>query len=200
MGRWIGILLAETGSSTDPGALHYDYIDVEMTASVIQAAKQTFWWETFPVLLRISICMLTPVPTQLIKIHLPHWTCKVFQHHIMLDVFMIMVLASCKCSVKDTDTPTLLTFLLLFAVSFLIKCCILIFYFAWSLRNIPGTEQICWNMQLHSSCLSVGCICCTYSQHIQHIWANICCMLKMYDKFKSWNAIFSVFPFWVIYD
>ncbi|NXB97832.1 AFAP1 protein, partial [Orthonyx spaldingii] len=43
MGRWIGILLAETGSSTDPGALHYDYIDVEMTASVIQAAKQTFW-------------------------------------------------------------------------------------------------------------------------------------------------------------
>lgn len=43
MGRWIGMLLAETGSSTDPGALHYDYIDVEMTASVIQAAKQTFW-------------------------------------------------------------------------------------------------------------------------------------------------------------
>uniref|UniRef100_F6Q3E8 Actin filament-associated protein 1 n=2 Tax=Monodelphis domestica TaxID=13616 RepID=F6Q3E8_MONDO len=42
MGRWIGILLAETGSSTDPGALHYDYIDVEMTANVIQTAKQTF--------------------------------------------------------------------------------------------------------------------------------------------------------------
>ncbi|EDL37500.1 RIKEN cDNA 2600003E23, isoform CRA_a [Mus musculus] len=43
MGRWIGILLAETGSSTDPGALHYDYIDVEMSANVIQTAKQTFW-------------------------------------------------------------------------------------------------------------------------------------------------------------
>ncbi|KAJ1213991.1 hypothetical protein NDU88_001619 [Pleurodeles waltl] len=42
MGRWIGILLAETGSSTDPGTLHYDYIDVEMTANVIQTAKQTF--------------------------------------------------------------------------------------------------------------------------------------------------------------
>ncbi|XP_076992436.1 actin filament-associated protein 1 isoform X3 [Tamandua tetradactyla] len=42
MGRWIGILLAETGSSTDPGALHYDYIDVETSASVIQTAKQTF--------------------------------------------------------------------------------------------------------------------------------------------------------------
>ena len=39
MGRWIGILLAETGSSTDPGALHYDYIDVEMSANVIQTAK-----------------------------------------------------------------------------------------------------------------------------------------------------------------
>ncbi|XP_061443517.1 actin filament-associated protein 1 isoform X3 [Rhineura floridana] len=42
MGRWIGILLAESGSSADPGTLHYDYIDVDMTASVIQAAKQTF--------------------------------------------------------------------------------------------------------------------------------------------------------------
>lgn len=43
MGRWLGILLAETGSSTDPGALHYDYIDVETSAHVIQTAKQTFW-------------------------------------------------------------------------------------------------------------------------------------------------------------
>ncbi|XP_032075038.1 actin filament-associated protein 1 [Thamnophis elegans] len=42
MGRWIGILLAENGSSADPGTLHYDYIDVDVTASVIQAAKQTF--------------------------------------------------------------------------------------------------------------------------------------------------------------
>ncbi|XP_004715118.1 actin filament-associated protein 1 [Echinops telfairi] len=42
MGRWVGILLAETGSSTDPEALHYDYIDVEMSANVIQTAKQTF--------------------------------------------------------------------------------------------------------------------------------------------------------------
>lgn len=42
MGRWIGILLAEMGSSTDPGALHYDYIDVEASASVAQTATQTF--------------------------------------------------------------------------------------------------------------------------------------------------------------
>ncbi|XP_068455739.1 actin filament-associated protein 1 isoform X2 [Clinocottus analis] len=42
MGRWLGILLAETGSTTDPAALHYDYIDVETTANVIQLAKQSF--------------------------------------------------------------------------------------------------------------------------------------------------------------
>lgn len=43
MGRWLGILLAETGSTTDPATLHYDYIDVETTANVIQLAKQSFW-------------------------------------------------------------------------------------------------------------------------------------------------------------
>ncbi|KAM8897866.1 actin filament-associated protein 1 isoform 8-T10 [Spinachia spinachia] len=42
MGRWLGILLAETGCTTDPATLHYDYIDVETTANVIQLAKQSF--------------------------------------------------------------------------------------------------------------------------------------------------------------
>ncbi|KAG7496762.1 hypothetical protein JOB18_024606 [Solea senegalensis] len=42
MGRWLGVLLAETGSTTDPATLHYDYIDVETTANVIQLAKQSF--------------------------------------------------------------------------------------------------------------------------------------------------------------
>ncbi|XP_048402312.1 actin filament-associated protein 1 isoform X3 [Stegostoma tigrinum] len=42
LGRWLGVLLSETGSSTDPAALHYDYIDVETTSSVIQTAKQCF--------------------------------------------------------------------------------------------------------------------------------------------------------------
>uniref|UniRef100_A0A8C2ZBF2 Actin filament-associated protein 1 n=1 Tax=Cyclopterus lumpus TaxID=8103 RepID=A0A8C2ZBF2_CYCLU len=42
MGRWLGILLSETGSTTDPATLHYDYIDVETTANVIQLAKQSF--------------------------------------------------------------------------------------------------------------------------------------------------------------
>ncbi|XP_062305245.1 actin filament-associated protein 1 isoform X2 [Osmerus eperlanus] len=42
LGRWLGVLLAESGSTTDPAALHYDYIDVETTANVIQLAKQSF--------------------------------------------------------------------------------------------------------------------------------------------------------------
>ncbi|XP_033889695.3 actin filament-associated protein 1-like isoform X6 [Acipenser ruthenus] len=42
LGRWLGVLLAESGSSTDPAALHYDYIDVETTANVVQLAKQSF--------------------------------------------------------------------------------------------------------------------------------------------------------------
>ncbi|XP_072233077.1 actin filament-associated protein 1 isoform X2 [Leuresthes tenuis] len=42
MGRWLGVLLSETGSTTDPATLHYDYIDVETTANVIQLAKQSF--------------------------------------------------------------------------------------------------------------------------------------------------------------
>uniref|UniRef100_A0A665U2V3 Actin filament-associated protein 1 n=1 Tax=Echeneis naucrates TaxID=173247 RepID=A0A665U2V3_ECHNA len=42
MGRWLGVLLAETGYTTDPATLHYDYIDVETTANVIQLAKQSF--------------------------------------------------------------------------------------------------------------------------------------------------------------
>ncbi|XP_017285830.1 actin filament-associated protein 1 isoform X2 [Kryptolebias marmoratus] len=42
LGRWLGVLLAETGSTTDPATLHYDYIDVETTANVIQLAKQSF--------------------------------------------------------------------------------------------------------------------------------------------------------------
>ncbi|XP_061619732.1 actin filament-associated protein 1 isoform X6 [Phyllopteryx taeniolatus] len=41
MGRWLGVLLAETGSAADPANLHYDYIDVETTANVIQLAKQS---------------------------------------------------------------------------------------------------------------------------------------------------------------
>uniref|UniRef100_A0A8C2IC84 Actin filament-associated protein 1-like 1 n=1 Tax=Cyprinus carpio TaxID=7962 RepID=A0A8C2IC84_CYPCA len=42
MGRWLGVLLAETGSSADPESLHYDYVDVETIANIRTAARHSF--------------------------------------------------------------------------------------------------------------------------------------------------------------
>ncbi|XP_034037119.1 actin filament-associated protein 1-like 1 isoform X2 [Thalassophryne amazonica] len=46
LGRWLGVLLAETGSSTDPESLHYDYVDVETIANIRDAARHSFLWAT----------------------------------------------------------------------------------------------------------------------------------------------------------
>ncbi|XP_017330387.1 actin filament-associated protein 1-like 1 isoform X4 [Ictalurus punctatus] len=46
MGCWLGVLLAETGSSTDPECLHYDYVDVETITSIRSAARYSFLWAT----------------------------------------------------------------------------------------------------------------------------------------------------------
>ncbi|XP_062855985.1 actin filament-associated protein 1-like 1 isoform X1 [Trichomycterus rosablanca] len=46
MGRWLGVLLAETGSSADPESLHYDYVDVETIANIRTAARYSFLWAT----------------------------------------------------------------------------------------------------------------------------------------------------------
>uniref|UniRef100_A0A672MM20 Actin filament-associated protein 1-like 1 n=1 Tax=Sinocyclocheilus grahami TaxID=75366 RepID=A0A672MM20_SINGR len=46
MGRWLGVLLAETGSSADPESLHYDYADVETIANIRTAARHSFLWAT----------------------------------------------------------------------------------------------------------------------------------------------------------
>ncbi|TRY88804.1 hypothetical protein DNTS_015018 [Danionella cerebrum] len=46
MGRWLGVLLAETGSSADPESLHYDYVDVETIANIQTAARHSFLWAT----------------------------------------------------------------------------------------------------------------------------------------------------------
>ncbi|GCB60459.1 hypothetical protein scyTo_0012745 [Scyliorhinus torazame] len=46
MGRWLGLLLAETGSTTQPEALHYDYVDVETIANIVDAVRHSFWWAT----------------------------------------------------------------------------------------------------------------------------------------------------------
>ncbi|KAM7389495.1 hypothetical protein PAMP_023471 [Pampus punctatissimus] len=47
LGRWLGVLLAETGSATDPESLHYDYVDVETIANIRSAARHSFLqWRT----------------------------------------------------------------------------------------------------------------------------------------------------------
>ncbi|KAL0973819.1 hypothetical protein UPYG_G00211620 [Umbra pygmaea] len=46
MGRWLGFLLAETGTSADPESLHYDYVDVETIANIRDAARHSFLWAT----------------------------------------------------------------------------------------------------------------------------------------------------------
>ncbi|KAF5899928.1 actin filament-associated protein 1-like 1 isoform X1, partial [Clarias magur] len=46
MGRWLGVLLAETGSSADPECLHYDYVDLETIANIRTAARHSFLWAT----------------------------------------------------------------------------------------------------------------------------------------------------------
>ncbi|MFT7796230.1 actin filament-associated protein 1-like 1 isoform X2 [Arapaima gigas] len=46
MGRWLGVLLAATGSATDPDVLHYDYVDVDTIASIQDAVRHSFLWAT----------------------------------------------------------------------------------------------------------------------------------------------------------
>uniref|UniRef100_A0AAV2MLC5 Actin filament-associated protein 1-like 1 n=1 Tax=Knipowitschia caucasica TaxID=637954 RepID=A0AAV2MLC5_KNICA len=44
MGRWLGVLLAESGSMTDPESLHYDYVDVDTLANIRDAVRHSFLW------------------------------------------------------------------------------------------------------------------------------------------------------------
>ncbi|XP_032052762.1 actin filament-associated protein 1-like 1 isoform X2 [Aythya fuligula] len=44
LGRWLGILLVETGSQTVPEALHYDYVDVETIANIMTAVRHSYLW------------------------------------------------------------------------------------------------------------------------------------------------------------
>ncbi|XP_034461900.1 actin filament-associated protein 1-like 1b isoform X1 [Hippoglossus hippoglossus] len=46
LGRWLGVLFAETGSSTLPEELHYDYIDVDTLTDIRHAARNSFMWAT----------------------------------------------------------------------------------------------------------------------------------------------------------
>ncbi|KYO20166.1 actin filament-associated protein 1-like 1 isoform A [Alligator mississippiensis] len=44
LGRWLGLLLVETGSKTTPEALHYDYVDVETIANIVTAVRHSYLW------------------------------------------------------------------------------------------------------------------------------------------------------------
>ena len=41
MGRWLGLLLVETGARGTPEALHYDYVDVETLSSIVTAWRSS---------------------------------------------------------------------------------------------------------------------------------------------------------------
>ncbi|XP_038564884.1 actin filament-associated protein 1-like 1 [Micropterus salmoides] len=46
LGRWLGVLFAETGSAALPEELHYDYIDVDTLTDIRHAARNSFLWAT----------------------------------------------------------------------------------------------------------------------------------------------------------
>ncbi|XP_040908376.1 actin filament-associated protein 1-like 1 [Toxotes jaculatrix] len=46
VGRWLGVLFAETGNATLPEELHYDYIDVDTLTDIRHAARHSFLWAT----------------------------------------------------------------------------------------------------------------------------------------------------------
>ncbi|XP_075897636.1 actin filament-associated protein 1-like 1 [Nelusetta ayraudi] len=46
LGRWLGVLLAETGSTADPESLYYDYVDVETIGNIRDAVRHSFLWAT----------------------------------------------------------------------------------------------------------------------------------------------------------
>lgn len=58
LGRWLGVLFAETGSTTLPEELHYDYIDVDTLTDIRHAARNSFLWVTScGICLCVSACV-----------------------------------------------------------------------------------------------------------------------------------------------
>ncbi|XP_037547364.1 actin filament-associated protein 1-like 2 [Nematolebias whitei] len=43
MGNWLGLLLSQTGTKTDPEDLTYDYVNAERISTIISAAKTSFY-------------------------------------------------------------------------------------------------------------------------------------------------------------
>ncbi|XP_070782688.1 actin filament-associated protein 1-like 2 [Enoplosus armatus] len=44
MGHWLGLLLSQTGSKTDPEELTYDYVNAERISSIVSAAKTSLYF------------------------------------------------------------------------------------------------------------------------------------------------------------
>lgn len=42
MGHWLGLLLSESGSKTDPEEFTYDYVDADRVSCIVSAAKNSF--------------------------------------------------------------------------------------------------------------------------------------------------------------
>ncbi|NXS60550.1 AF1L2 protein, partial [Brachypteracias leptosomus] len=43
MGHWLGLLLSESGSNTDPEEFTYDYVDADRVSCIVSAAKNSFF-------------------------------------------------------------------------------------------------------------------------------------------------------------
>lgn len=41
MGHWLGLLLSESGSKTDPEEFTYDYVDADRVSCIVSAAKNS---------------------------------------------------------------------------------------------------------------------------------------------------------------
>lgn len=46
MGHWLGLLLSESGSKTDPEEFTYDYVDADRVSCIVSAAKNSFLYVT----------------------------------------------------------------------------------------------------------------------------------------------------------
>lgn len=68
MGRWLGLLLVETGSSADPASLHYDYVDVETIANIVSAVRHSFLWATSSHSSEADFRMYDEVPYEKIQV------------------------------------------------------------------------------------------------------------------------------------
>lgn len=41
MGHWLGLLLSESGSKTDPEEFTYDYVDADRVSCIVSAARNS---------------------------------------------------------------------------------------------------------------------------------------------------------------